>query len=221
VIVDEDVNISKIVPSLAKGSFYHAGQVCVSTKRIYVHKNIIDKFKQDFSIFVSKLKVGDPTLKDTDVGPLIHPKEVDRVESWVNEAINEGAQLLCGGKRLSNTTYAPTILYNPPEHVKVSKEETFGPVVCVYSYEDRLEAIKRANSLPFSFQAAVFSNNINIALDTVRRLDAASVIVNDHSAYRADWMPFGGRRASGFGLGGIVDSIHDLMQNKLMLINMN
>ena len=84
-----------------------------------------------------------------------------------------------------------------------------------------MEAIARANSLPFAFQAAVFTDNLNLAIDTVKRLDAASVMVNDHSAYRADWMPFGGRRASGFGMGGIVDSMRDLVQNKLMLMNLN
>ena len=221
VIIDEQVNIEKIVPSLAKGAFYHAGQVCVSTKRIYIHHSIVENFIKEFDQYVTKLKVGNPLDKDTDIGPLILPKEVDRVDSWVKEAVTQGAQLVTGGKRLSKSTYAPTILYNPPESATVSKEETFGPVVCVYSYEDRLEAIERANSLPYSFQAAVFSDNINIAMDTVKRLDAASVMVNDHSAYRADWMPFGGRRASGFGTGGIVNSIHDLLQDKLMLINFN
>ncbi len=221
VIVDAQVDIAKIVPSLAKGGFYHAGQVCVSTKRIYVHHDIAESFTKYFGEYVAKLKVGDPTHKDTEVGPLISPKEVDRVETWVNEAIAMGAKLITGGKRLSNTTYAPTILYSPPESALVSKQEVFGPVVCIYPYQDRLEAIARANSLPYAFQAAVFSNDINLVMDTVKRLDASSVIVNDHSAYRADWIPFGGRRASGFGLGGIVNTMHDLVQNKLMVLNLN
>lgn len=221
VIVDEQVSLEKIIPSLAKGAFYHAGQVCVSTQKIFVHHNIVEDFTKDFGAYVSKLKVGDPTKKDTDVGPLILPKEVDRVEKWVNDAIAEGAKLITGGKRLSDTTYAPTILYNPPESSLVSKEEIFGPVVCIYSYKDRLEAINRANSLAYAFQAAIFSDNINLVMDTVKRLDATSVMVNDHSAFRADWMPFGGRRASGFGLGGIVNSMHDLVQDKLMVMNFN
>lgn len=220
-IVDEQVDISKIVPSLAKGGFYHAGQVCVSTQRIYVHKNIVEEFTKAFGEYASKLKVGDPTEKDTDIGPLILPREVDRIESWVNEAISQGAKLITGGKRLSNTTYAATVLYNPPESTTISQEEAFGPVVCLYSYEDRLEAIERANALPYTFQAAVFTDNINLAMDTVKRLSANSVMVNDHTAYRADWMPFGGRRLSGFGTGGIVDSIHDLTKDKLMIINLN
>lgn len=219
VIVDKEVDIKKIVPSLAKGAFYHAGQVCVSTKRIYVHHNITEEFIKEFDQYVAKLKVGNPLDKDTDIGPLILPKEADRVESWVEEAITQGAQLISGGRRLSDTTYAPTILYNPPKSAKVSTQEIFGPVVCIYSYENRLEAIKEANSLPYSFQAAVFSNDINIAMDTMKRLDAANVIINDHSAFRADWMPFGGRKISGFGSGGIVNSIHDLLQDKLMVIN--
>lgn len=221
VIVDEQVDITKIIPKLAKGGFYHAGQVCVSTQRIYIHKNIAEEFTKNFAKYVETLKVGDPTHEDTDIGPLIATKEVDRIESWVNEAVAQGATLITGGKRLSDTTYAATILYDPPISTKLSQEEAFGPVVCIYPYQDRLEAIERANALPYTFQAAVFTDNINLAMDTVKRLYATSVMVNDHTAYRADWMPFGGRRSSGFGTGGIVDAIHDLSQDKLMIINLN
>ena len=102
----------------------------------------------------------DPT---TEVGPLILPREVDRVEQWVNEAIAAGTKLLCGGKRISDTCYQPTVLLNPPMDVKVSTSEIFGPVVCVYSYTDRDKAIEIANSLDVHFQAAVFTENLDIA----------------------------------------------------------
>ena len=162
--------------------------------------------------------VGDPTQESTEVGPLILPREVDRVDEWVQEAIQNGAELLAGGKKLSETTYAPTVLFNPSADAKVSTLEIFGPVICVYEYEDRKEAIERANSLDVAFQAAVFTNDINIAMDTVKRLDASAVMVNDHTAFRADWMPFAGRRTSGYGIGGIGYTMRDMAQLKMTVI---
>ena len=154
----------------------------------------------------------------TDVGPLILPREVDRIENWVNEAIKDGAKLLCGGQRISDTCYAPTVLLNPPLEARVSTLEIFGPVVCIYSYIDRDEAITIANSLSVHFQAAVFTNDINVALDTVKKLNATAVMVNDHTAFRVDWMPFGGRDSSGIGMGGIPYTIHEMTREKLMVI---
>lgn len=218
VIVDKDANISEMLPALAKGGFYHAGQVCVSVQRVFVHESIFNKVAEGLSQLASKLIVGDQMDPSTEVGPLILPREVDRVEEWVNEAIDAGTKLLCGGKRISDTCYQPTVLLNPPMDVKVSTSEIFGPVVCVYSYTDRDKAIEIANSLDVHFQAAVFTENLDIALDCVKKLNATAVMVNDHTAFRVDWMPFGGRDASGIGMGGIQYSMHEMTREKLMVI---
>ncbi|EAY28720.1 aldehyde dehydrogenase family protein [Microscilla marina] len=218
VIVEPDANFDEMLPTLAKGGFYHAGQVCVSVQRVFAHKSICSKLANKLADIAEKLTVGDPTLETTEVGPLIAPKEVDRVEEWVNEAVNKGAKLLCGGKRISDTCYQPTVLLDPPTSVKVSTEEVFGPVVCIYSYSDRDEAIDIANSLDVHFQAAVFTKNIDIALHCVKRLNATAVMVNDHTAFRVDWMPFGGRDASGIGMGGVPYSMHEMTREKLTVI---
>ena len=215
VIVEKDADIEKAIPLLVKGGFYHAGQVCVSVQRIYAHESIAEDFARKLAEKAKKMVVGDPVAENTDIGPLIDPREVERVDSWVKEAIDAGAKCLCGGKKLSETTYAATVLLNPTDNAKISTEEVFGPVVCVYSYKDRLKAIEMANSLPYAFQAAVFTKNKKIAEDTVRRLDATAVMVNDHTAFRVDWMPFGGRRQSGLGLGGIGYTMHDMTQIKM------
>jgi acyl-CoA reductase-like NAD-dependent aldehyde dehydrogenase len=162
--------------------------------------------------------VGDPLQKETQVGPLILEREADRVEGWVDEAVQKGARLLSGGKRISSTCYAPTVLLNPPEDCKVSQMEIFGPVVCVYSYADRSDAIKRANSLAYAFQASVFTKDLDTALDAVKQLNATAVMVNDHTAFRVDWMPFGGRDSSGIGMGGIQYSMHEMTREKMMVI---
>ena len=218
VIVEKDANILEMLPALAKGGFYHAGQVCVSVQRVFVHESIFNKVAEGLSQLASQLIVGDQMDPTTEVGPLILPREVDRVEQWVNEAVAEGAILLCGGKRISDTCYQPTVLINPPIEAKVSTLEIFGPVVCVYSYTDRDKAIEMANSLDVHFQAAVFTENLDIALDCIKKLNATAVMVNDHTAFRVDWMPFGGRDASGIGMGGIQYSMHEMTREKLMVI---
>ncbi len=221
VIVEPDANIDELIPSLVKGGFYHAGQVCVSVQRIYIHESIVDNIANKLAEKAKSLIVGDPLDEKTEVGPLILPEEVNRVEKWVNEAIEKGGKILCGGKRISDTCYSPTVILNPSEDALVSTHEVFGPVVCIYSYKNRDEAIKRANSLEFAFQASVFTKNIDIALDTVKKLNATAVMVNDHTAFRVDWMPFGGRDSSGLGMGGIQYSMHEMTREKLMVIKSN
>lgn len=218
VIVESDADFSEMIPDLVKGSFYHAGQVCVSVQRIYVNENICDVFLEKFSQATNQLVLGNPLDEKTDVGPLISPKEVDRIEQWVNEAIEDGAKLITGGKRISDTFFQPTVLFNPSESSKVSTTEIFGPVVCIYSFTDRNEAIKRANSLEVHFQGAVFTKNLDVALDTVKKLNATAVMVNDHTAFRVDWMPFGGRDSSGIGMGGISYAINEMTREKLTVI---
>lgn len=218
VIVEEDADIDAMLPALLKGGFYHAGQVCVSVQKVFVHHDICEEVIDRLSNMATNLVVGDPLEPTTEVGPLITNAEVDRVEQWINEAIEGGAKLICGGKRISVSCYEPTILFNPPDDAKVSTQEVFGPVVCLYSYSDRNEAIKKANSLQWAFQASVFTSNIDIALDTVKKLNASAVMVNDHTAFRVDWMPFGGRDSSGIGIGGIPYSMHEMTREKLMVI---
>ena len=219
-IVEDDADLASAVPLLLKGGFYHSGQVCVSVQRIFAHVDIIDELKELLVSQAAEIRNGDPLLPTTDAGPLILPREVERVSSWVDEAVEAGATVLTGGKALSETLYPPTILLNPPEDAKVSTMEIFGPVVCLYAYSDREDAIARANSLPFAFQSAVFTQDIDKALDTSAKLSATAVMINDHTAFRADWMPFGGRDASGLGMGGIPHSIHEMTREKMTVIKL-
>ncbi|MGY6522738.1 MAG: aldehyde dehydrogenase family protein [Mongoliitalea sp.] len=217
VIVAEDCDVSELVGPLAKGGFYHAGQVCVSVQKVFAHKSIARELAEGIAKAAQKLKVGDPFSEDTEVGPLILPKEVERIDAWVQEAISEGAELLTGGEKLPNNCYAPTVLWNPSAGSKVSQEEIFGPVICIYPYQDRDQAIQQANAVPYHFQSAVFTQNLDIALDTMQKLNANAVMVNDHTAFRVDWMPFGGRDQSGEGMGGIPYSMHEMTRTKLLV----
>ncbi len=173
-IVDQSADLKKTIPSLLKGGFYHAGQVCVSTQRIFVHESIVDILAKKLTEGAKKLSVGDPIIDNTEVGPLILPREVDRVDSWVQEAIAKGATLLCGGKKLSDTTYSPTVLLNPPPNAKVSTMEIFGPVTCIYDYQKLEDAIEAANSLNTAFQAAVYTSDLSLANTCIKMLDATA-----------------------------------------------
>ena len=218
VIVEADADIEEAVPLLVKAGFYHAGQVCVSVQRVYAHESLAKKVAEKMAEKAAKLIVGDPTDPKTEVGPMISQAECQRVADWVDEAVQKGANLLCGGKKISECCYAPTVLWNPSEDVRVSREEVFGPVVCVYSYKNREEAVERANGLPFSFQAAVFTKDIDRAFYYVRNLQATAVMVNDHTAFRVDWMPFGGRMQSGLGMGGIPRTMEDMTAEKMFVV---
>lgn len=218
VIIDESADVDAMIPSLIKGGFYHSGQVCVSVQRVLAPKGMADDIAQFLADAASKLIVGNATDEATDAGPLIRPREVDRVADWVAEAKDASADILIGGEKLGDTTYAPTVLLRPPHDAKVSRQEIFGPVVCVYDYDTIDDAVAIANGLPFAFQASVYSNNLDVAMQTVQKLDATAVMVNDHTAFRVDWMPFAGRKQSGYGTGGIGYTMHDMMQEKMAVI---
>lgn len=217
VIINNDVNLDEIAILLLKGGFYHAGQVCVSVQRIFVHEDIARKLANKLAEGAKKLKVGDPLDESVDVGPIINNKELERIDSWVREAKDSGAEILCGGNK-DGSCYQPTVIFNPSQDLKVSTKEVFGPVICLYPYKDVDEAIKLANSLEVSFQAAVFSKNIDFCLKSVKKLNATTVMVNDHSAFRVDWMPFGGAKTSGIGVGGINYSMDEMCNKKLVVI---
>ncbi len=219
VVVAADADLDRVVPSVLKGGFYHAGQVCVSVQRVFIHSSVAREFAERLAEGANTLNVGDPTLSETEVGPLIVPAEVARVHEWVTQAADGGAEVMSGGEALGETAYKPTVLFDPPADANVSKLEIFGPVVCIYPYDDMDAAIDIANSLPFSFQAAVFTESIDTAMRVSSRLDASAVMVNDHTAFRVDWMPFAGMRESGHGVGGVPHSMHEMQVNKMTVIH--
>jgi acyl-CoA reductase-like NAD-dependent aldehyde dehydrogenase len=221
VVVDDSADIAAMLPLLIKGGFYHAGQVCVSVQRVYVPRAMARSVAEQLADKASRLVVGNAVDETTEVGPLIRPPEVLRVAEWIKEAANEGGNILCGGKTIGETAYQPTIILDPPAHVRLSTREIFGPVVAVYGYDDLDDAISMANALPFAFQAAGFTSRLDVATKLIRSLDATAVIINDHTAFRVDWMPFAGRRQSGYGTGGIGYTMHDMTPDKMAIINMS
>jgi len=219
VIMAEDTDVESAVQKLGKGGFYHAGQVCVSVQRIFAHKTLMKSFVDQLANYAHEQRIGDPTSAETEVGPLIRPSEVERVHSWVSEAVTQGASCITGGNVVSETSYECTVLENPSLQSTVSTAEIFGPVVCVYEYEELDWAIEQSNALPFSFQASVFTNKLDTAMRVYKRMDASAVMLNDHTAFRIDGMPFAGLKQSGLGVGGIPYTIEDMQVNKMLVVN--
>jgi acyl-CoA reductase-like NAD-dependent aldehyde dehydrogenase len=218
VIICEDANLDEILPLLAKGGFYHAGQVCVSVQRIFAHRSLVDEVTAKLAEIANALKCGDPNDVNTEVGPLIRALEAQRISQWVDEAIEEGASLVTGGKRVENNCYECTVLLEPDINSKVSRLEIFGPVICIYAFDNLEQAVRMANDVPFSFQAAVVTANLDNALYCYKNLNASAVMVNDHTAFRVDWMPFAGLKQSGLGVGGIPYTFRDMQVEKMLVV---
>lgn len=220
VIIAADADLDQCLPSIVKGGFYHAGQVCVSVQRVFVERAIFETVCEGIVPLVEALRVGDPTKAETEVGPLILPREVDRVAAWVDEAVEGGAEVLCGASRIDDRVYAPTVLREPAPSATLSQQEIFGPAIALYAYDEIGEAVIRANALPFAFQSAVYTRDLGRALNTAQDLTGGAVMINDHSAFRVDWMPFAGKRSSGLGTGGIGHTMRDMTEEKMTVIRM-
>jgi len=217
-ILDEYSNMDAFLDGVIKAGFYHSGQVCVSVQRIFVPKNKEKEIAQQIANRAKKLIVGDAINEDTDIGPLISSNELIRVSKWIDEAVSEGAELITGGKAINEITYEPTVLLNPSLNSKVSNSEIFGPLVCVYGYDNIQDAIDIANSLDVSFQSSIFSDNIHTAMNAAKSLEASAVMINDYTTFRVDAMPFAGRKHSGYGIGGIGHTMRDMCEHKMIVI---
>ena len=219
VIIADDADLDDILPLIAKGGLYHAGQVCVSVQRVFAHRSIVDDVTAKLAELANSMKCGDPNEELTQVGPLIRATEAERISSWVKEAVEEGAILVTGGEKIDQNCFACTVLLEPDNQSKVSQLEIFGPVLCIYAFDDLTQAVKQANNVPFAFQAAVATQSLDTAMYCYKNLSASAVMVNDHTAFRVDWMPFAGLKQSGLGVGGIPYTFHDMQIEKMLVMH--
>ncbi len=219
-IVREDAKLQEAIPLLVKSSFYHGGQVCISTQRIFIHSKIFSTFVEKFKFEASKLSIADARKSDTDVGPLIRPSEVQRLKAWIEEAITCGAKLELGNQVSGNQKQylSPTILSHVPRKCLLMNEEAFGPVVCLNSYEDESELIEYLKESPYIFESSLFTENLTSAINIAKSMPAMTVVINNHNAFRVDWMPFGGHQLSGLGMGGVKYSIEEMTRLKQVII---
>ncbi|MFN2589245.1 MAG: aldehyde dehydrogenase family protein, partial [Actinomycetota bacterium] len=218
VIVHSDADLDHAAQRVAFGGYYQAGQSCIAVQRIFVHAPVYDDFVTRLVKQVETLKVGDPMDPETEVGPLIDARALDKVESMVNEAVAAGAEVLVGGER-RDPFYVPTVLGNVREDMEVCREEIFGPVTTVAKYETFEEAIAQVNGTAFGLQAGVFTSSIDYAFQAHRDVVVGGLIVNDVSAFRADQMPYGGSKDSGHGREGLRHAMEEMTEPRIMVLS--
>jgi aldehyde dehydrogenase (NAD+) len=200
-IILKDADIDYAVNAATFGRFNHQGQICMSSKRIIVEKPLAIHFTEKFVEKVQRLKVGDPQDPDTVIGPLINQEQVDRLHKQVQEAIRQGAKLVCGGK-YDGRCYYPTVLTNVTPDMNIAREETFGPVAPIIVVEDADEAVRVANDSRFGLSAGVITSDFQKGLEIAERLESGMVHINDSTIHDEPQVPFGGMKESGYGRHG-------------------
>ena len=216
VIVTPTANLEKAVKRTIFGAFAYSGQVCIHTQRIFVHDEIFTSFVEQFIKEATLLKHGSPLDIETDISSLIDEENAIRVESWIKEAVNQGAKLLLGGKR-TGTYIEPTILTNTNPKMNVNGAEVFGPVVVIEPYQTFDQAIELVNDSPFGLQAGVFTNVISEMNSAFSEIECGGIIINDSSIFRVDHTPYGGIKDSGIGREGVKYAIADMSEAKLLI----
>ncbi|MER1998126.1 MAG: aldehyde dehydrogenase family protein [Lysinibacillus sp.] len=219
-IVEPSTPIEKISKRAVAGAFGFAGQVCISLQRIYVQKSIYDAFVESFVAETKKLVVGDPALSETDVSAMIHPNEVERIKSWIEEAKSQGATVATGAA-FTERTMEPTVMTNVTANMKIVCEETFAPVVSIVPYETLDEAIALVNDSTLGLNAGIYTNVLTDALHAADAIEAGAVIINDIPTFRVDNMPYGGVKQSGYGREGIKYAIDEMTDLKFITIKTN
>jgi acyl-CoA reductase-like NAD-dependent aldehyde dehydrogenase len=218
VIVHSDADLDLAAQRIAYGGYYQAGQSCISVQRVLVASEIYDDFAARLTKQVEQLKVGDPMDESVDVGPVITRSEVDRIAEWVSEAEAQGAEVLTGGTA-DGPFFAPTLISQTTPQMKVRCEEVFGPVCTITPYQTFEAALAEVNDSKYGLQAGVFTNDINRAFEAHRTLEVGGVIVNDVSAFRADQMPYGGSKESGFGREGLRFAMEEMTEPRIMVLS--
>nr|WP_281430333.1 aldehyde dehydrogenase family protein [Salinicola acroporae] len=216
-IICADADLEKAAKKLISGCFRKAGQVCTSVQRLYVHRDVYQKFKETFLPLVESTPWGSPEKSETVVGPMINLDNAKRVHSWIEEAVNAGASLLCGGRRHHNVV-EPTVLEFVPTDARLFSQEVFGPVVSLVEYDDLEAAIDSANATPYGLAVGVFTNSLDLPFHLADRLDFGGIHINETSSSRLDVMPFGGVKDSGYGKEGPHYAIRDMTDEKLITI---
>ncbi len=218
-IIDGSADIETAVPRCVTGAFSYSGQVCISIQRLYVNKNIFDRFLDKFIQKVEELKIGDPLSEDTDIGPMINEEAAKRVQAWIQEAEREGAKIITGGRREGNVL-SPTVLTDIKPDMKIMCLEAFAPVVSIVPFERFEDAIEMVNDSIYGLQAGVYTQDITNAFKAIKELQVGGVMINDIPTFRADHMPYGGIKESGIGREGIKFAVEEMTNIKMVSFNL-
>jgi glyceraldehyde-3-phosphate dehydrogenase (NADP+) len=219
VIVLPDADLARAAAATAAGAFAQAGQNCLGVQRVLVHRDVYERFREQFVSIVSGLRAGSSLDEATDVCAMISEAQAERVEAWIREAVAGGARVLAGGRREGALVW-PTVLEGVPAGCRLDCEEVYGPVVSLYRVASLDEAIEKANAVDYGLHAAVFTESLRDAFSAASGLDVGAVIVNDSTDYRLDVMPFGGTKRSGIGREGIRFALEEMTQTRVVCLNL-
>ncbi len=218
VIIDEGVDLEKIVSRCVSGAFSYQGQVCISLQRIYVHESNYSEFVDKFVDKTRKLKVGSPLDPETDISALISRKDVERTLSWIKEALDHGASVITGGETEGDILY-PTVILDTTSEMRVSCEEVFAPIVLINKVSSVQQAIREVNNSRFGLQAGIYTERLKNAFLAAEKLHVGGVMVNDIPTFRVDQMPYGGVKESGIGREGVKYAVEEMTELKLVVFN--
>ena len=218
VLIDEDADLAFAASRVRVGAFAYAGQVCISVQRVFIHERRFDEFVELLLDETSKIVVGDPLARSTDLGPMIDDKAAIRTQTWVDQAVADGARLLTGGKA-NGRFFEPTVIAGAPRTAAICSKEAFAPLVNVFPVASFEAGIEGLNDSSFGLQAGVFTNNLDHGFRAFEAIETGGVIINDIPTYRIDHMPYGGIKQSGLGREGIKYAIEDMTEPRLMVVN--
>jgi acyl-CoA reductase-like NAD-dependent aldehyde dehydrogenase len=218
VIVDETADIAYSVERSAIAAFNYAGQVCISAQRIFLHERIADEWTERFVERARSLRTGDPLDEKTELSVMINEEAARRAESWIAEAVNAGARLLCGGTRRGALLEA-TVLTDVHSEMRVCSEEVFAPIATIQTFSDFADALAEANNTRYGLQAGVFTRDMVRMFEAARTLEYGGVMINDAPAFRVDNMPYGGVKLSGMGREGVRYAMEEMTEPRMVVIN--
>jgi succinate-semialdehyde dehydrogenase/glutarate-semialdehyde dehydrogenase len=217
-IVCSDADLDRAIPRIANAAFRKAGQVCTSVQRLYVESPCLENVLGMLTEAAKGMPAGDPRASETRVGPMITEEEAIRAESWIRDASRNQARLIHGGSR-NRSVLTPTIITNVNSGMKVLDEEIFAPCVVVLPFDELAAAVQHANNTPYGLAAGVFTGSVERAMTAARTLRFGAIHINETSSCRADAMPFGGVKDSGFGHEGPRYAIREITEERLVTFN--
>lgn len=220
VAVHSDADLDFAAERCVTGAFAYAGQVCISVQRVYIHRPVYNQFLDRLVAATKRLKLGDPDDETTDIGPMISDAEAERAETWVKEALDNGARLICGGGRRGRL-FEPTILTEVDPEMRIYCCEVFAPIVIVAPYDEFDEALELINDSAYGLQAGIFTNDIQAIFKAYERLDIGGLVAGDIPTYRAEHMPYGGTKQSGVGREGIRYAMEEMTQLKTLILKLS
>ena len=217
-VVLPDADLDRVVQATVQSGYTNAGQVCISAQRLIVVNEIHDELLEKLASKVNEIRAGNQLDESNQVGPMVRPQDAERVEDWIEKAVSQGAQLLCGGER-EGALMQPALLSETTADMTVVREELFGPAVAVLRATDEDNAIRMANDTRFGLSASLFTRDLDRALQFAKQVHSGNIHINSGPAWRTDLMPYGGLKASGMGKEGPKYAVQEMTENKTIVFH--